>query len=96
MTDVHWVNRPENQCETSDGAEERSRLLVLVLNNATTVDGELIDHNQVGNTGHGVPSPLGSLFNSQSSEETSQDHDKVGNNGHEDVGTRETSEQGQI
>ena len=90
---IHWVDRPDYQGKPSNGAEEGSGLLVLILNDAPAVDCELIDDNQVGEAGHSVPSPLGALLYSKGSEETSQDHDDVGNNGHEDICPRQTSEQ---
>lgn len=43
--DIHWVYRPEDQGKASNGAEECSSLLVLVLHYTTTIDGELVDHD---------------------------------------------------
>lgn len=96
LENVHWVDGPKDQGEASDGAEECSGLLVFVLDDTTTVDGELINDNQVGKACHSVPSPLGTFFNGQGSEETSQNHDEIGNDSDEDVGTRQTGEQGEV
>ena len=42
---LHWVDGPKNKGESSDGAEESSGLLVLVLNHTTAVEGELVDND---------------------------------------------------
>ena len=84
---LHGVNGPENKSEPSNGTEECSGLLILVLDNATAVIGKLVDNDQVCNASHCVPSPLGTSLNSEGGEETGQDHDEVGNNSDEDVGT---------
>jgi len=91
-----WVNCPENQSETSNGAEERGSLGVLALDDTTAVESELVDNNQVGNARNGVPSPFGALIHGECSEETSQDHDDISNNSDEDVSTVETSQEGEI
>lgn len=92
LSNLHWVDGPENQGESGNGAEESGSLLVLVLNNTTTIEGKLVDDDQVGNASHGVPSPFGALLDSECSEETGQDHDHISDNGNEDVGTVQSSE----
>ena len=93
---LHWVDGPEDQGESGDGAEESSSLLVLVLNHTTAVEGKLVDNDQVGNTSHGIPSPFGALFDGEGSEETGQNHDHISDNGNENVGPVQTSEQGKV
>ncbi len=93
---LHWVDGPEHQGESGDGAEESSSLLVLVLNHTTAIEGKLVNNDQIGNTSHGIPSPFGTLFNGEGSEETGQDHDHISDNGNEDVGTVQSSEQGKV
>ena len=93
---VHWVDSPEDQSETSNGSEESLGLAVLVGSCGTAVEGELVDNDQVGNAGNGVPSPLSSICVTEGSEETGEDHDHIGNNGHEDAGTVEAGKQGKI
>lgn len=93
---MHWVDGPEDQSESGNGAEESRSLLVLALNHTTAVKGELVDNDQVGNASHGVPSPLGALLDSEGSEETGQDHDDISDNGNENVGTAQSSEQAKV
>ena len=92
----HWVHGPENESESGNSAEECSSLGILVLDNATAVDSKLIDDHEIGNASHGIPTPLGTLLDGESSEKAGQDHDDVSNDGNEDVGTSETSEQAEI
>ena len=93
---IHGIDGPKNQSEASDGGEEGGGLLVFVLNHATTVDPELINHDQVSNAGHGVPAPLRSRLDGEGSEETGHNHDDVSNHGDEDVGTTETGQESQV
>lgn len=62
----------------------------------TTVDGELIDNDQVGNASHGVPAPLGRLVDLESSEETGEDHDEVSHDGDEDAGTIHAGQEAEV
>ena len=93
---IHWVDGPENQCETSNGGEESPGLLVLGQSRATTVYGKLVDNDQVGNATHGIVSPLLTALVSESSKETSHDHDQISNDGDENVGTTQSGEEGKI
>ena len=93
---VHWVDGPEDEGEATNGSEEGGSLVVLGLGGLATVDGELIDDNEVGNAGHGIPAPLGRLVNRKGSEETSQDHDDISNDGNENTGTAETGQETEI
>lgn len=96
MGDIHRVDSPENQCEASNGSEERLGLSVLVGSSSTAVESELVDDDEVGKAGNGVPSPLLAISATVGSKETSEDHDQVGHDGDEDAGTVETGEQGQV
>ena len=93
---LHWIDGPEDQGEPGNGAEESSGLLVLILNDTTAVEGELVDNDQVGDAGHGVPPPFGALLDSESSEKTGQNHDHISDNGNENVGTAQSSEQAKV
>lgn len=93
---LHWVNGPEDQGESGNGAEESSSLLVLVLNHTATVEGKLVDNDQVRNASHGVPCPFWALLNSEGSKETGQDHDDISDNGNENIGTAQSSEQAKV
>ena len=95
-SNLHRVDGPEDQGESGNGAEESSSLLVLVLNNTTTIEGKLVDDDQVGNASHGVPSPFRALLDREGSKETGQDHDHISDNCNEDVGTVQSSEQGKV
>ena len=83
----HWVDGPENQSEPSNGTEERSGLLILVLDDTTAVITELVDNDKVSNASHCVPTPFRAALNGERSEEAGQDHDEVGNDSDENVGT---------
>jgi len=96
ISDVHWVDGPEDEGEAGNSAEESGGLLILALDDATTVESKLIDDNQVGNAGHGVPAPLGSLLHGKGSKETGQDHDNISDNRDENVGTTKTSQKAKI
>lgn len=93
---LHWVDGPQDESETSNGREESSGLLVLACNGTTSVPCELVDNDEVGNASNSIPSPLGSVLNGESSEETGQDHDEISNNGDEDVGTCKTGQEAEI
>ena len=93
---LHWIDGPKDQGVSGNGAEKGSGLLVLVLNDTTAVEAELVDNNQVGDASHCVPTPFGALLDSKSSEKTGQDHDHISNNGNEDVGTAQSSEQAKV
>ncbi len=93
---LHRVNSPQDQSKPGNSTEEGSSLLILVLNNVTPIEGELVHDDQVCNAGNSIPSPFRSLLNGEGSEETSQDHDNVGNDSHEDVGATKTSEKAEI
>lgn len=93
---LHWVHSPEDEGEATDGSEEGGGLIVLGLGGLATVEGNLVDDNEVGKASHGIPAPLGRFINLESSEETSEDHDDVGNDGNEDAGTVQASQEAQI
>lgn len=91
------VDSPDDKGEASNGSEEVANLATLTEGSSTAVDGELPDHDEVGNAGNRVPAPLGSgLLVTESGEETGQDHDDVGNDGDEDVAAAEASEKSQV
>ena len=72
--DSHWVDSPENQCEASDGTVESLGLAVLACNSSTTIEGKLVDNDEVGNASPGVPSPLLPIIVTEGSKEAGQDH----------------------
>jgi len=90
------VDGPENEGETSNGSEEGGSLRVLLGNDSTAVEGELVDDDEIGNAGHGVVSPSSALLVGQTGEETSQDHDDIGNNGNRKAGTVQASKETEI
>ena len=93
---IHWVDGPEDESEAGNGGEESGSLLILALDDTTAVDTELVDNDEVGNAGNGVPSPLGTLVNGEGGKEAGEDHDDVSHDGDEDVGTCETGQEGEI
>ena len=93
---VHWVDGPEDQGESSDGAEEGGSAGIFAQNNTTSVEAELVYDDQVGNAGNGVPSPFWPIFNSEGGEQTGQNHDDIGNKSYEDASTIETSQETQV
>ena len=93
---LHWIDGPQNKSEASNGGEESGGLLILALNDTTAIDTELVDNDEVGNAGNGVPSPLGALVDSKGGKETGEDHDDVSNDGDEDIGTSKTGQEGEI
>jgi len=96
VTNLHWVHGPEDEGEAGDSLKEGSSLGVLGLDCSTTVNGELVDDNQVGNASNGIVSPFGALVVAKSSKETGQDHDDISNDGNEDVGAAQASEEGKV
>lgn len=94
--DLHWVDGPKDEGETADCGEEGGGLVVLLHGGCTAIEGELVDNNQVGDASHGVPAPLGSLVNRESSEETSKDHDDISNDGDEDASAVQTGQEAKI
>jgi hypothetical protein len=91
-----WVDGPEDEGEASNGTVESLGLAVLVGNGGAAVESELVDDNEEGNAGPGVPAPLLAVLVTIGSKETSEDHDDIGNKSHEDVGTTETGKQRKI
>ena len=96
IRNLHGIDGPEDQGEACDGNEKCSGFLILVLNNTTSVDGKLVDDDQISNASHGIPSPLRAFIDGNSSEETSQHHDDVSDDSDEDVGTTESGEEGEV
>ena len=96
MENLHGIDGPKDQGEACDGDEKCSGLLVLVLNNATSVDGKLVDDDKISNASHGIPSPFRAFIDGDSSEETGQHHDDVSNDSDEDVGTTEPGKEGEV
>ena len=94
IADIHWVNGPEDKGKAGNSREESGSLCVLALDNATSIEGELVDDDQICNTCNGVPAPHWSLViaDGEGCKKSSQDHDEIGNNGNEDVGTRKTGQ----
>ena len=93
---LHWVDGPQDQGESGNGAEEGSGFLVFVLNHTTAVEGKLVDNDQVSNASHGVPSPFGTFLDLEGSEETGQNHDYISDNRNENIGTAQTSKQAKV
>lgn len=96
LTNIHWVHGPEDQCEAGNSLEERGSLGVLVLDRGATVNGELVDDNEIGDASNGIVSPFGALVVAKGSKETGQDHDNISNDGNEDVGAAQASEEGKV
>ncbi len=94
--DLHGIDGPEDQGEPTNGGEEGGGLVILLHGGLTTVDGELVDDDQVGNASHGVPAPLGRLVDGESSEETGEDHDDVRHDGDEDAGTIHAGQEAEV
>lgn len=86
-SDIHWVDSPEDESKAPNGSVEGSGLLILGLGSLASVEGDLVDDDEVGNAGHGVPTPLGGLINLESGEEPSEDHDNVSEYSNQDAGT---------
>ncbi len=94
--ELHWVDRPEDEGETSDGSKESLSLAVLASSSRTAVEGELVDDSEIGEATKSIPAPLLTIFLTESSKETSHDHDQIGNNGNENVGTTEAGQEAKI
>lgn len=92
----HWVDSPEDQSESRNSTVESLGLAILAGDRSSAVEGKLVDNDEEGKAGPGVPAPLAAIIGTESSKETSEDHDEVGNNGDEDVGSRETSHESKI
>ena len=92
----HRVDGPEDKSKASNGGEEGGGLLILALDDVAAIEAELVDDNQVGNAGNGVPSPLGSLADGEGGKEPGDDHDQVSDDGDQDIGTGQASQDGQI
>lgn len=87
IRNLHRINGPEDQGEACDGNEKCGGFLILALNNTTSIDGKLVDDDQVSKAAHGIPSPFRALVDGNGSEEASQHHDDVSDDSDEDVGT---------
>ena len=96
MDDLHGVNGPKNQGETSDSAVESLGLVILTSNGSATIEGELVDDNKVGNACESIPAPLLAITSPKCGKETGKDHDDIGNDSDEDVGTTETSQEAKV
>lgn len=96
-TPDNGVDGPDDKSESTNGSEKVTNLATLGHGRATAVDDENPDDDEVGEAGHGVPSPLlAGALGAESSKETGQDHDDVGNNGEESVSTAETSKETEV
>lgn len=95
-SDLHWIDGPEYEGETSNGTEENLGLVILPSNGSSAVQGELIDDNKVGNASKGVPAPFLAIIATKSGEETSNNHDQICNHGDENVGTTKTGQEAQV
>ena len=93
---LHWINGPQDQRETSNRAEEGGGLGILSLDHTTAIKPELIYDHEISDAGNGVPAPLWTFLNGEGCEETSQDHDNIGNHGNKDIGTSQTSQERKI
>jgi hypothetical protein len=93
---LHWVQGPEKKSESSNGRVESTGLVVLGGNSASAVLGQLVDNNQVGNAGNGIPSPLLTISVAKGSKETGQDHDDIGHDGNQNAGAVETGKQTEV
>lgn len=91
-----WVDGPENEGEASNSAVESLSLAVFAGNSSAAVEGKLVDDDQEGDAGPGVPAPLLAIRFAVGSEETSEHHDDIGNDGNEDIGTAETGKKAKI
>ena len=96
IQDLHWVESPEDESETSNGLEESAGLRVLGHCHSTAVNGELVDNDEVGGASHGVVSPLSSLIGAEGSEEAGKDHDEIGHDGDENAGAIQARKEGKI
>lgn len=96
VENIHWVGGPEDQSEASNGGEESLGLSILVGSSGTAVESELVDDDEEGSAGNGIPSPFGSVSTTEGSEETGEDHDQIGNDSNEEAGTIETGEETEI
>ena len=92
----HWVEGPEDKSETTNGSKESGGLVILLLSGLATIESNLVDNDQVGETGHGIPSPLGRLLDLEGSKETSEDHDDVSNDGNKNAGTIQAGQEAEI
>lgn len=93
----HWVGSPENKGEAGNGSKEATDLATLGSGHGATVDSQVPDNDEIGNTGDGIPAPLlRRILVTKGSKETSEDHDKIGNNSHGDIGTIEACNQRQV
>lgn len=95
--DLHWVDSPDDDGETSNGGIKATNLATLGCGRRTTGNDEMPEDEDVGNAGNGIPAPLlWSVFRAEGSEETGQDHDKIGNDGHDDRATWSTGQEQEI
>lgn len=93
---LHWVDGPENEGESTDGTKESLSFAVLASRCRTTIEGKLVNDDEIGNASKRIPAPFLSIATAESSKQTSEDHDHIGNNGNQNVGTAETSQEAKI
>ena len=93
---IHGIDSPEDESESCNSREESCSLLVLALNSSTSIEAQLVDNDQVRNTGNGIPSPLGTLLNLEGGKQTGKNHDDISNDGDKDVGSCKTGEEAEI
>ena len=53
--DLHWVGSPEQQGEAGDGSEEATDFATLLHGHSSAVNGQVPDHNQIGDAGNSIP-----------------------------------------
>ena len=94
--DLHWVDGPEDEGETSNGAEESLGLAILSGSGSATIECKLVDNHKVGDATKRIPTPLLTISATKGSKETSEDHDHIGNNCHEDFGTAEAGQEAKV
>lgn len=92
----HGIDGPEQQCKSTNGSEESTRLRILRSSHGTAIDGQLVDDHEVSKATHGVVAPLVGGVIGQGGKETSQHHDHIGHEGDQDVPTGQPGEESEI
>lgn len=96
MRRLHRVQSPDDQSETGNGAIEGLGIAVFVGHSLPSIEGELIDDDQISNASPCIPAPCLCLVMAEGSKETRQDHDDIGSNGNQNIGTTKTGQESQI
>jgi hypothetical protein len=93
---LHGIDGPEDQGETSNGTKESLGLAIFTSSGSTTIEGKLVDDDNVRNAGKCIPAPFLAISVTKSSKHASEDHDQISNDGNENVGTTKASEEAEI